>query len=83
MESEVGATYHAERPEDAVVDEQPGLLSEARDVATLRDAAELGRGNQEVFYDPCPQAGEDDNAEGNDEAIVGANGIATGVWVTV
>lgn len=71
--SEHKATYHTERPEEGVVDEEPRLLAEAGDARALVDALHLGNGSENVFHGPGTEAGEGDNGERDDIGIVEAD----------
>jgi hypothetical protein len=78
-----GRAYHAERPKDAVVYQQPGLLAEPRQGLSLGDALEPGEWRQNVFHDAGAQAGEEDNAEGDEVCVIGANAISSRLFVVV
>lgn len=79
----IGATDHAQRPENEVVDQQPGLLAEARQVLALRDAPTLGQRSQHVFHGRGAQAGEEDDAEGEKAGIAEAGAIQARLGVLV
>lgn len=75
--------YHAERPKDTIVKEQPGLLAEASQDLTLDDALQSGKGGQDVFHGAGAQACEEDDAESDEVGVVETNAVFFRLMVVV
>ena len=76
-------TYHSQRPEDAIVDHEPGLLAEPGDRLLLGDALRPREGRQNVIHSGGAQKSKEDNAEEYGIAIVNAYTILPSVRIVV
>ena len=72
-----------QRPEDAVVDQEPALFAEPGDVFPLGDALRLGEGGEQVLHRRGAQAREEDDAEEDEVAVVLADTVAARIRVVV
>lgn len=59
------------------------MFAETGDVFPLGDAPILGKRSQHVLDGSSPQAGEQDNAEGDQVGIIAAHTVIPGSWLTV
>lgn len=71
-----GCTYRAQGAEDAIVEDEIGLLGEARQVLGLGDAPAPSQRREEVLHGAGAQAGEEDDEEGDEAQVGGAGGIS-------
>lgn len=83
IDTQFGATYHAEIPEEAVVDNHPALLSESGQLLALCDAIELSQWSKKELHGTSAQSSEENDAEEDEVDIVNANAILAALGVVV
>lgn len=76
-------TYETESPEDAVVDQEPSLFAKPGDVLPLGNALGLCVRREQVFQRGGAEAGKENDAEEDEEAVILAEAILSGRWVVV
>lgn len=80
---ETAKTYCTKWPENAVIDEEPGLFAESSQVLALRDSSALSDGRQNVFHAASSETSEKNDEECDEVGIVKANGVVSGRRIVV
>lgn len=78
-----GSTHQTQDPGHGVVDNHPTLLAEAGEGLGLANTQGLGKGRQAVFHSGGANAGEEEDEEGEEVAIVNAVAVLARLRVVV
>lgn len=70
-------TYNAHGPKHGIIDEQPRLLAEARELLRFADPHGLSNRGQDVFHDGSAEAGEEYDEEWDHVGVVDALAVFT------